>query len=154
MSWAQPPAKDSGTNTEQPRVDLTNRMAFRVAESAALIGVSAAFLRLEIARGNLNATRLGRRIVLMRTELERYLASRQTTTAARGGRSVDGADMDADRQTSVAQHRSIHKRGSVPARPANAMSAADGRAGDRRAKRGGCDPEPAEIQRGAVTPRD
>jgi excisionase family DNA binding protein len=57
---------------------LGGRMAFRISEAAVLIGVSTAFLRLEIARGNLKATRLGRRIVLTRAELERYLASRQT----------------------------------------------------------------------------
>ncbi len=56
----------------------TDRMAFRVSEAAALIGVSSAFLRLELARGNLKATRLGRRIVLARTELERYLATGQS----------------------------------------------------------------------------
>ncbi len=59
----------------------TDRMAFRVPEAAALIGVSAAYVRLELARGNLKATRLGRRIALMRAELERYLASHQTRSA-------------------------------------------------------------------------
>jgi len=59
----------------------TDRMAFRVTEAAVLIGVSTAFLRLELTRGNLKATRLGRRIVLMRGELERYLASHQTRPA-------------------------------------------------------------------------
>jgi hypothetical protein len=74
---------------------LAGRLAFRLAESAALIGVSTGFLRLELARGNLNATRLGRRIVLMRVELDRYLASRQTAADARGGQSAEGANMDA-----------------------------------------------------------
>jgi len=80
----------SVTEHEMP----TARLAFRVTEVAAMIGVSAAFVRLELARGNLNATRLGRRIVLMRTELERYLESRQTVAGARGRRSVEGAAMD------------------------------------------------------------
>lgn len=52
---------------------LADRLAFRVSEAAALIGVSPGFLRLELARGNLRATRLGRRLVLTRAELERYL---------------------------------------------------------------------------------
>jgi excisionase family DNA binding protein len=58
-----------------------DRMAFGVREAAGLLGVSAAFLRLEIGRGHLRATRLGRRVVLTRTELDRYLASGQKRTA-------------------------------------------------------------------------
>ncbi len=73
---------------------LAGRLALRVSEAAAVIGVSSAFLRLEITRGNLNATRLGRRIVLMRVELEQYLASRQTVPRARGGQSVGGANTE------------------------------------------------------------
>ncbi len=96
---------------------VTGRLAFRLVEAAALIGVSTGFLRLELARGNLNATRLGRRIVLMRTELERYLASHQSATPARGGRSVEGAHMDSAGKAPVALQRSIRKRGTVPPRP-------------------------------------
>lgn len=96
---------------------LAGRLAFRVTEAAALIGVSTAFMRLEIARGNLNATRLGRRIVLMRTELERYLTSRQTVTGVRGGRSVEGAHMDSAGKAPAALQRSIRNRGTVPPRP-------------------------------------
>ncbi len=76
------------------------RLAFRVGETATLIGVSAAFVRLELARGNLKATRLGRRIVIMRAELERYLASRQTMPGALGGPSAEGAQMAGTRARS------------------------------------------------------
>src|SRR6266699_2911035 len=86
------------------------RLAFRVTEAAALIGVSAAFVRLELARGNLKATRLGRRIVIMRTELERYLASCQTATSARGGRRIEGAHMDTAGNAPLALQGSIRKR--------------------------------------------
>jgi excisionase family DNA binding protein len=81
----------SVTNSEMSAA----RLAFRVTEAAALIGVSAAFLRLELARGNLTATRLGRRIVLTRVELDRYLASRQTAAGARGGHNIEGVKVDA-----------------------------------------------------------
>jgi excisionase family DNA binding protein len=52
------------------------RMAFKVAEAASALGVSASFIRLEMSRGHLRATRLGRRVVLTKSELERYLAER------------------------------------------------------------------------------
>ena len=54
----------------------TQRLAFALAEIAGpLIPVSTNFLRMEIARGNLAATRLGRRVVVSREELQRYLAA-------------------------------------------------------------------------------
>lgn len=90
------------------------RLAFRVTEAATLIGVSAAYVRLELARGNLNATRLGRRIVLTRVELDRYLASRQTTTAALGARSAEGTDVEAAGKAPVALRGSMRKRETVP----------------------------------------
>jgi excisionase family DNA binding protein len=104
----------SVTNSEMP----TARLAFRVTEAATLIGVSAAFVRLEMARGNMNATRLGRRVVLTRVELDRYLASRQTMPGALGGRSAEGAQMDAAGKASVALRASIRRRGTVAPRSA------------------------------------
>jgi excisionase family DNA binding protein len=65
---------------------LAGRLAFKLTDAAALIGVSEAYLRLELTRGNLNATRLGRRIVLTRSELERYLASHQTLKTSEASR--------------------------------------------------------------------
>jgi hypothetical protein len=49
--------------------------AFGIVELARAIGVSPGFLRLEIARGNLQPTRLGRRILITSAELERYLVA-------------------------------------------------------------------------------
>lgn len=51
-----------------------DRLAYGVHEAARLLGVSAGLLRLEITRGHLNPLRVGRRIVLSRTELDAYLA--------------------------------------------------------------------------------
>jgi excisionase family DNA binding protein len=38
------------------------------------IGVSLGFLRLEISRGKLQVTRLGRRVLVTKREIDRYLA--------------------------------------------------------------------------------
>jgi len=50
-----------------------DRLAFSLAELAAMIGVSRAFLRNEIERGHLRPRNLGRRIVITRDEVYRYL---------------------------------------------------------------------------------
>jgi excisionase family DNA binding protein len=50
------------------------RVAFSVAELAAQLGVSEGLLRLEIQRGRLKPARVGRRLVIMKPELDRYLA--------------------------------------------------------------------------------
>ncbi len=56
------------------------RRAFGVAEVAGLIGVSPAFIRLEIRRKRLPTLRIGRRVLISRDAFERYLAD-----AARAG---------------------------------------------------------------------
>jgi excisionase family DNA binding protein len=56
-------------------------LAFGINEAARLLGVSPGLVRLEIARGNLNPLRVGRRIVLTRTELDAYLARCATAAA-------------------------------------------------------------------------
>lgn len=58
--------------------DTAPRRAFGIVELARAIGVSPGFLRLEIARGNLKVTRLGRRVLITSGELERYLAAGTT----------------------------------------------------------------------------
>lgn len=47
------------------------------AAAIALGGVSEELIRLEITRGNLKPSRVGRRIVIQRREIERYLAANQ-----------------------------------------------------------------------------
>jgi excisionase family DNA binding protein len=64
--------------TESGSVSSTVKLAFRLKEAADLLAVSASFLRLEIARGHLHPTRLGgRRLVITRDELRRYLTRGQ-----------------------------------------------------------------------------
>jgi hypothetical protein len=52
-----------------------DQMAFGLPRLAQVIDVSVPFLRLEVARGRLKVQRLGRRIVVTRENVERYLAS-------------------------------------------------------------------------------
>jgi excisionase family DNA binding protein len=52
------------------------RRALSVTEVAVQLGVSEALVRLEIKRELLKCTRFGRRILVMREELDRYLAQR------------------------------------------------------------------------------
>jgi excisionase family DNA binding protein len=100
----------SVTNSEMP----VARLAFRVTEAAALIGVSAAFLRLELARGNLTATRLGRRVVLTRVELDRYLGSRQSPSNASTVRSAASEQLNPDAAISSAKLRRASGRKRKP----------------------------------------
>lgn len=50
------------------------QVAFGLPRLAQVIDVSVPFLRLEAARGRLKVTRLGRRIVVTKENVERYLA--------------------------------------------------------------------------------
>jgi hypothetical protein len=54
-----------------------HRMAFSIKELALAYGVSSGFLRLEIARGKLHPSYLGRRVVICREEAARYLKAAQ-----------------------------------------------------------------------------
>jgi hypothetical protein len=54
-----------------------NRLIFGIVEAGRLLHVSPWVVRLEIARGNLNARRVGRRLMLSRAELDGYLARRE-----------------------------------------------------------------------------
>jgi hypothetical protein len=50
-----------------------HRISYGLQELAKMIGVSRGFLRLEVKRGNLKPRNLGRRVVVTRTEVKRYL---------------------------------------------------------------------------------
>jgi len=52
---------------------ITDRLAYAIEEVSQATGLSASFLRLEITRGNLKATRAGRRVLITSVELQRYL---------------------------------------------------------------------------------
>ena len=49
-------------------------LAFAIPEVAQLLRVSPEFVRLEVRRKRLQATRLGSRVVIRRAEIDRYLA--------------------------------------------------------------------------------
>jgi excisionase family DNA binding protein len=51
----------------------SNRLALGIAEAADSVGVSAGFLRLEIARGRLKSSKCGRRVLLTPGDLENWL---------------------------------------------------------------------------------
>jgi excisionase family DNA binding protein len=53
-----------------------------IADVAKRLSVSPGLIRLEIARGALRPLRLGRRVLISRRELERYLAQRSDNQAA------------------------------------------------------------------------
>ncbi len=50
------------------------RVAYRVSEVARALGVSAGLVRLEIARGNLGAVRVGRRVLIHAAEFEAFVS--------------------------------------------------------------------------------
>jgi excisionase family DNA binding protein len=56
--------------------NLSERRALSVFEVAQELGVSVQLVRLEIKRDHLKATRFGRRVIVTRTALNRYLAER------------------------------------------------------------------------------
>ena len=51
------------------------RIAYGIAEIARATGLSASFIRLEIRRGRLRATKCGRRVLITTDEVRRYLSS-------------------------------------------------------------------------------
>ena len=59
------------TNDEATRAE---RLALSIEEAAWRLSVSPSFLRLEIARGRIRPVRLGRRLLIRESEIERYLA--------------------------------------------------------------------------------
>jgi excisionase family DNA binding protein len=54
-----------------------DRSAFGIPELARRYDVSPGFWRLEVSRGHLKALRLGRRLLVTKEELDRYLKERQ-----------------------------------------------------------------------------
>jgi excisionase family DNA binding protein len=54
-----------------------DRLTFSIGETARMLGISEGLVRLEITRGHLNPHRIGRRVVLSRTDIDAYLARNQ-----------------------------------------------------------------------------
>jgi excisionase family DNA binding protein len=63
--------------TQRQTNGVRTRHALGVAEVAAELGVSQQLVRLEIRRELLKATRFGKRVLIRREELDRYLAERE-----------------------------------------------------------------------------
>jgi excisionase family DNA binding protein len=60
-------------NASEGVATLSNRLTLSLDEVAQQLGVCVGFLRLEIGRGKLHATRLGRRVLIRSEEVSRYL---------------------------------------------------------------------------------
>jgi len=60
---------------EKQSTNVEGRLAAGIPAWAERLDVSAGFLRLEVSRGRLRVIRLGRRVVVTKAEIERYLAS-------------------------------------------------------------------------------
>ncbi|MGC2495047.1 hypothetical protein [Candidatus Binatus sp.] len=69
--------KKQSTNVEE-------RLAAGIPVWAEQLDVSAGFLRLEVSRGRLHVTRLGRRVLVTKREIERYLAANGSALATAG----------------------------------------------------------------------
>ena len=54
---------------------VTARLAWGLEEFAAATDTSVSFIRLEIRRGKIHPARLGRRVVILDREAQRYLAA-------------------------------------------------------------------------------
>jgi hypothetical protein len=67
-------ANQSITHSDETK--QAGRLAWELPRLAGSLDVSISFLRLEIARGKLRPTRLGRRVVISSSEVERYLRER------------------------------------------------------------------------------
>ncbi|HEV2493244.1 MAG TPA: helix-turn-helix domain-containing protein [Terriglobia bacterium] len=57
----------------QGSLEVQRRIAFSVREVALQTGLSQPFIRLEIKRGNLRASRVGRRVVVLVTAMDEWL---------------------------------------------------------------------------------
>jgi excisionase family DNA binding protein len=59
---------------DQKKKSKTPRLGWTFQELASSLSVSVPFLRLEVKRGRLKAAHLGRRVVLLDGDVQRYLA--------------------------------------------------------------------------------
>ncbi len=71
MSVVQVSSQAQGGNSEGLS---TPKLGWSLDELARSLGVSVPFIRLEVKRGRLKAAHLGRRVVVLDTEVRRYLA--------------------------------------------------------------------------------
>ncbi len=64
-------SKDTALGQASPEVQ--KRIAFSVREVALQTGLSVPFVRLEIKRGNLRASKIGRRVIVLATAMYEWL---------------------------------------------------------------------------------
>jgi len=57
----------------QRSLEVQRRIAFSVREVASQTGLSVPFVRLEIKRGNLRASKVGRRVIVLVTAMDEWL---------------------------------------------------------------------------------
>jgi hypothetical protein len=68
---------NAATETSTAPLGADGRLAYDLRELASMLGCSVELLRKEIARNRLRPSRLGRRIVIARSEAIRYLGAAQ-----------------------------------------------------------------------------
>jgi len=76
MSEVQVRSQAKGADSESPS---TPKLGWTLDELARSLGVSVPFIRLEVKRGRLRAAHLGRRVVVLDTEVRHYLARASET---------------------------------------------------------------------------
>jgi len=76
MSAIQVNPQTQAKDSERPSVQ---KLGWTLAELARSLSVSVPFIRLEVKRGRLKAAHLGRRVVVLDTEVRRYLAQASET---------------------------------------------------------------------------
>ena len=78
------PARDSntvGVIMDQENKSKSPKLGWTFEQLASSLSVSVPFLRLEVKRGRLKAAHLGRRVVLLDSDVQRYLAHASDHTA-------------------------------------------------------------------------
>jgi len=76
MSAIQVNPQTQAPDSERPSVQ---KLGWTLDELARSLSVSVPFIRLEVKRGRLKAAHLGRRVVVLDTEVRRYLAQASDT---------------------------------------------------------------------------
>jgi len=74
---------NSQAQTPDSRTSATPKLGWTLHELAHSLSVSVPFLRLEVKRGRLKAAHLGRRVVVLDTEVRRYLTEANSAVVVR-----------------------------------------------------------------------
>lgn len=85
------------SSTLRPGTTLGDRLAYSVGEAAELIGCSRAWLYPFVLNGSLPSALVGRRRLIPRVALERWLASQTSAVADTAGDDANSAPLEAIR---------------------------------------------------------